>query len=104
MDCKCQYILFSNVLDVKKWLNEDKLDFRVAQDAHGPTALVSIALLIRSRQFATTWHGDVLAEPWLFEMLSRSSQKLYVVMEDLRQNVAFPTQFTDELHCLGFEP
>ena len=38
MDCKCQYILFSNVLDVKKWLNEDKLDFRVAQDTHGHTA------------------------------------------------------------------
>ena len=95
--CKCQYILFSSVLDVKKWLNEDKLDFHVAQDAHGPTALVSIELLICSRKNMTTWHGNLLWEPCLFEMLSRSSQKVYVVVEDLRQGVAFGIQFTDEI-------
>ena len=97
------YILFSSVLDIKKWLNEDNLDFRVSPDTHDPTALVSLALLIRSRENMTTWHGDLLGEPCLFEMLSRSNQKVYVIIEDLRQGVAFRTQFTDELQYHGFE-
>ena len=91
-------------LDIDTWFTDRKLDFRVAQDAHGPTALVSISLLVASRETCNTWNGDILTEPWLFEMLSRGSHKAYIVMEDLRKHVVFGSNFKDELRDLDMSP
>jgi hypothetical protein len=84
-------------LRVDEWYETQMLDFRVAQDAHGPAAEVAIPLIIGSNEQNPTWHGDMLAECWFFELLIRGSHRLLVIFEDLREHVSLGRKFHPEL-------
>jgi hypothetical protein len=90
-------------LCVDEWYETQMLDFRVAQDAHGPTAALAIPLIIGSSEKNPTWHGDMLAECWLFELLIRGSHRLLVIFEDLREHVILGPKFHPELRAMRMD-
>ena len=85
-------------LDVEQWYDAQNIDFRVAQDEHGPTTAVAIPLIISGNQQSRTGHRDMLTETCFFQFMIRGCHKLLVVFEDLILGLE---QF--ELASFGFD-
>jgi len=81
------WVEYSVVYSVTAWIEADWLCFRPIQNAHGSTAAVVMACIVRRQGYDRTWMGDVLRQNYLYESLSRVTHRMHLFIEDLRGGV-----------------
>jgi len=73
--------------DASVWIDSQRMQFKVKQDAHGSNGEVTLNLITMRQSSDPSWAGDEINPAFLLEGLTRALIRQHVLIEDLSDNV-----------------